>query len=135
MFKNRWHTNNNLTVDELNQIVLFVFSKLVIVTCVDARVRRLYHRDSSQQLAYDDYSIYMPDGMIQSMNKQVREQLRQLDKVQLINIILDLREQIVELKAIVQAQNERIRVLEDQASRSHDAIGWGHSSLSSNCEV
>ena len=63
------------------------------------------------------------------MNEQVREQLRQLDKEQLIDIILDLREQIVELKAIVQTQNEqiqaqseRIKTLEDQlAKNSHNS--------------
>ena len=48
----------------------------------------------------------------------MREQLRQLDKEQLIDIILDLREQIVELKGIVQAQAERIQKLEDQIAKN-----------------
>ena len=48
----------------------------------------------------------------------MREQLRQLDKEQLIDIILDLREQLVELKSIVQAQAERIQVLEDQVAKN-----------------
>lgn len=52
------------------------------------------------------------------MNEEMRNQLRQLDKEQLINIILDLREQIVELKGIVQAQATRIQALEDQIAKN-----------------
>jgi len=52
------------------------------------------------------------------MSEEMREQLRQLDKEHLIDIILDLREQIVELKEIVQAQSERIKVLEDQIAKN-----------------
>jgi len=48
----------------------------------------------------------------------MREQLRPLDKEHLIDIILDLREQIVELKEIVQGQSERIKVLEDQSAKN-----------------
>jgi transposase len=52
------------------------------------------------------------------MSEKIREQLRQLDKEQLIDIILDLREQIVELQAIVQRQSERIQALEDQVAKN-----------------
>lgn len=52
------------------------------------------------------------------MSEQAREQLRQLNKEQLIDIILDLREQIVKLTAIVQAQNERVKKLEDQVAKN-----------------
>jgi len=47
-----------------------------------------------------------------------REQLRQLDNDQLIDIIVDLREQIERLSAVIQAQSERIQVLEDQLSKN-----------------
>jgi len=52
------------------------------------------------------------------MSAEIREQLRQLDKEQLIDIILDLREQIAELKEIVQAQAERIQAVEDQMAKN-----------------
>ncbi len=52
------------------------------------------------------------------MSEKIREQLRQRDKEQLIDIILDLRGQIVELKAIIQAQSERIKTLEDQLAKN-----------------
>ena len=40
-----------------------------------------------------------------------RSQLRKLNKEQLIDIILEMREQIEQLTAIVKAQPERIQVL------------------------
>ena len=52
------------------------------------------------------------------MSGKIREQLRQRDKEQLIDIILDLRGQIVELKAIIQAQTEHIKTLEDQLAKN-----------------
>lgn len=52
------------------------------------------------------------------MNEEMQEQLRQLDKEQLIDIIVDLREQIVELKEVVQGQAIRIQVLEDQIAKN-----------------
>ncbi len=52
------------------------------------------------------------------MSEKIREQLRQLDKEQLIDIISDLREEITALKAIIQAQNERIKALEDQLAKN-----------------
>lgn len=60
---------------------------------------------------------------IPSMDDQTREQLQQLDKDQLIDIILELRDQIVELKAIVQTQNERIKTLEDQLAKNSSNSG------------
>ena len=57
------------------------------------------------------------------MSAEIREQLRQLDKEQLIDIILDLREQIVELKGIVQAQTDRIQALEDQIAKNSGNSG------------
>jgi transposase len=49
---------------------------------------------------------------------EIREQLRQLDKEQLIDIILEMREQIEELKTIVKMQSERIKKLEDQLAKN-----------------
>ena len=49
---------------------------------------------------------------------EIREQLRQLDKEQLIDIILEMREQIEELKAVVKTQSERIQALEDQLAKN-----------------
>ncbi|MDQ7033847.1 MAG: DUF6444 domain-containing protein [Anaerolineae bacterium] len=43
---------------------------------------------------------------------EIREQLRQLNKEQLIDIILEMRGQIEELKAVVKTQSERIQRLE-----------------------
>ena len=57
------------------------------------------------------------------MSGKIREQLRQRDKEQLIDIILDLRGQIVELKAIIQAQSERIKTLEDQLAKNRRNSG------------
>ena len=45
------------------------------------------------------------------MNEDMREQLRQLDKEQLIDIILELRE-------VIQKQESRIQVLEDQIAKN-----------------
>ena len=50
--------------------------------------------------------------------KEIREQLRQLDKEQLIDIILEMREEIEELKGVVKAQSERIQGLEDQLAKN-----------------
>ncbi|MDQ7035900.1 MAG: hypothetical protein Q9P01_22735 [Anaerolineae bacterium] len=47
---------------------------------------------------------------------EIREQLRQLNKEQLIDIILEMRGQIEELKAVVKTQSERIQRLEDRVS-------------------
>ena len=49
---------------------------------------------------------------------EIREQLRQLDKEQLIDIILEMREQIEELKAVVKTQSEHIQALEDQLAKN-----------------
>lgn len=56
------------------------------------------------------------------MNER-REQLRQLDNEQLIDIIVDLREQIERLSAVVQAQLERIQVLGDQLAKNSSNSG------------
>ena len=62
------------------------------------------------------------------MSEEMREQLRRLDKEHLIDIILDLREQIVELKEIVQAQAERVQALEDQIAKNSRNSGQSPSS-------
>lgn len=56
------------------------------------------------------------------MNEQTREQLRQLNKEELIDIVLDLREQVVELKAIVQAQNEQIQAQKELIQEQREQI-------------
>ncbi len=45
------------------------------------------------------------------MSEKIREQLRQLDKEQLIDIILELRE-------VIQRQEVRIKALEDQLAKN-----------------
>ncbi|MDQ7036100.1 MAG: DUF6444 domain-containing protein [Anaerolineae bacterium] len=49
---------------------------------------------------------------------EIREQLRQLNKEQLIDIILEMRGQIEELKAVVKTQSERIQRLEDRLAQN-----------------
>ncbi len=63
------------------------------------------------------------DNTAKKQSEKIREQLRQRDKEQLIDIILDLRGQIVELKAIIQAQSERIKTLEDQLAKNRRNSG------------
>jgi len=47
----------------------------------------------------------------------IREQLRQLDEEQLIDIILEMYKQLEELKSVVKIQAERIQSLEDQLAQ------------------
>ncbi|MDQ7033931.1 MAG: DUF6444 domain-containing protein [Anaerolineae bacterium] len=49
---------------------------------------------------------------------EIREQLRQLNKEQLIDIILEMRGQIEELKAVVKTQSERIQRLEGRLAQN-----------------
>jgi len=51
---------------------------------------------------------------------EIREQLRQLDKEQLTDIIVEMREQIEELKAVVKRQSECIQALEDQLAKNSE---------------
>jgi len=57
------------------------------------------------------------------MNEEIRDQLRQLNKEQLIDLIADLYEQIAELKGIVQTQAARLQPLEDQRARNSGNSG------------
>lgn len=50
------------------------------------------------------------------MSEEIREQLRQLDKEQLIDIILELRE-------VIQKQEARIQALEDQLAKNSGNSG------------
>jgi len=52
-----------------------------------------------------------------------REQLRQLDKEELIDIILDVHKQMGQMSAMLQVQATRIQVLEDQLAKNSNNSG------------